>query len=287
MRISESSTIELSQTRFPDRLPLPRVWTHNIGRRLFFALVTVQGLGAFALITLVVMFKKFGSARQVIWPLVRQEIYRSCARLLPMFLGLSALLGFLVIGETVSLMKKAGVVNLIGSVMVIAVVRELGPLLTAMLVLARVGSANVIELGTARARGEVEALESLGIDPVHYFVVPRVIGMALGVFALTVYVILGALVSGYLWVFVQDIPLLPGDYFRELAGALSYMDFILLALKTCGFGLIISVVTCYHGLAQPLRLEEVSLATVRAVGQSVVACVLLDAALIVVYLLAP
>ena len=95
--------------------------------------------------------------------------------------------------------------------------------------LARIGTANVVELGTARAMGEVEALEALGIDPVHYLVVPRVIGMALGVFSLTVYLILGALVSGYLWAFVQDVPLRPGDYFRQLAGALSGLDFALLA----------------------------------------------------------
>jgi len=68
--------------------------------------------------------------------------------------------------------------------MVAVVVRELGPLLTAMLVLARSGSSNVIELGTARALGEVEALEALRIDPIHYVVMPRVIGMALAVFAL-------------------------------------------------------------------------------------------------------
>src|SRR5207244_10172738 len=99
--------------------------------------------------------------------------------------------------------------------------RELGSLLTALLVLARIGTANVIELGTARALGEVEALEALGVDPVHYLVVPRVIGMAVGTFSLTVYLILGALLSGYLWAFVQDVPLRPGDYFRKLTGSLS------------------------------------------------------------------
>lgn len=286
MRISDLAKIEISQTLFLKDLPSPRVWTDRLGRQLFFALLTIRGLGAFALITLVVLFTKFGVAREVIRPLVVREMYRSCARLLPMFLGLSCVLGFLVIGETVSLMSRAGVAGLVGKVMIIAVVRELGPLLTAMLVLARIGAANVIELGTARARGEVEALEALGIDPVHYLIVPRVLGMALGVFALTVYVILGALISGYLWVFVQDVPMLPGDYFRALAAAAQGLDFAVLALKTCGFGAIISVVTCYHGLAQPLRQDEVARATIRAVGQSVVACVLLDALFIVIYLIA-
>jgi phospholipid/cholesterol/gamma-HCH transport system permease protein len=106
----------------------------------------------------------------------------------------------------------------------------------------------------------------------------------LGVFSLTVYLILGALISGYLWAFIQDVPLRPVDYFRQLAGALRGVDFALLALKTLAFGFIIAVVTCYHGLAQPLRLEEVSQATVRAVAQSVIACVLVDALFIIIYL---
>ena len=153
-----------------------------------------------------------------------------------------------------------------------------------MLVLARVGTANVIELGTARALGEVEALEALGIDPVHYLIVPRVIGMSLGIFSLTVYLILGSLASGWLFAFLQDVSLTPGDYFKQIAGALGWLDFALLALKTVTFGFFIAIVTCYHGLAQPLRLEDVSRVAVRAVTQGVVVCVLVDAVFIVLYL---
>jgi phospholipid/cholesterol/gamma-HCH transport system permease protein len=241
-------------------------------------------LGAFALITLGVMLTKAGAARRLIGPLICREIARAGLRLLPMFLFVSAALGLLVIGQAVSWLTRVGAINYLGTIMVIVVVRELGPLVTALLVLARIGTANVVELGTARALGEVEALEALGIDPVHYLVVPRVLGMAVGVFCLTVYLILGALFSGYLWAFLQDVPLQPGDYFTQLAGALSGLDFALLGTKTCAFGAIIAVVTCYHGLAQPLNLEEVSGATVRAVAQSVIACVLLDAIFILIYL---
>jgi phospholipid/cholesterol/gamma-HCH transport system permease protein len=263
---------------------LPRSYTNYIGRLIFRFLFTVQGIGAFALITLGVMISKFGRASHVIRPLVRREIARSGVRLLPMFLFLSAALGLLVIGQAVSWLSRVGAVDYLGVVMVVVVVRELGPLITAMLVLARIGTANVVELGTARATGEVEALEALGIDPVHYLVVPRVAGMALGTFALTVYLIIGALVSGYVWAFLQDVPLRPDQYLNQLAGALSGLDFALLALKTVAFGTIIATVTCYHGLAQPLRIEEVSSATVRAVAQAVIACVLVDALFIVIYL---
>ena len=284
MQKGNASTIESPHVRFLLRMPLPKTFSNYIGRELFRLLVTVQGLGAFALITIGVMLRKFRVARHVIRPLVFQEISRAGLKLLPMFLFMSAALGLLVIGQSVSWLTRVGAINYLGAIMVLVVVRELGPLLTALLVLARVGTANVIELGTSRAMGEVEALEALGIDPVHYLVVPRVAGMAVAVFSLTVYLILGALISGYLWAFLQDVPLRPSDYFRQLTGSLSGLDFALLATKTTAFGFVIAIVTCYHGLAQPLRLEEVSFATVRAVAQSVVACVLIDAIFIVIYL---
>jgi phospholipid/cholesterol/gamma-HCH transport system permease protein len=255
-----------------------------MGRRLLRFLLTARGLGAFALITLGVVLTKTRTAHRVVWPLMAQEISRAGVRLLPMFLFVSVALGLLVIGQSVSWLTRVGAINYLGTIMVVTVVRELGPLLAGLLVLARIGTANVVELGTIRATGEVEALEALGIDPVHYLVVPRVIGLALGVFALTVYLILGALISGWLWAFIQDVPLRPAEYFRQLAGALNVMDFALLALKTLCFGFIIAIVTCYHGLAQPLRLEEVSYATVRAVAQSIIACLIIDGLFIVIYL---
>ena len=256
-----------------------------VGRKLFRLIETIQGLGAFALITLVVMFTKFNVAARVVHPLIRIQITRAGVRLVPMISFLAAALGLVIIGQTVLLLTRVGVAQLVGTIMVTVVVRELGPIVAALLVMARMGTATVVELGTTRALGEVEALEALGVDPIHYLVVPRVLGMGLAIFSLTVYLILGALFSGYLFAFLQDVNLTPGQYSRLIASALNWWDFILLALKTFSFGVLIAIVTCYHGLAQPLRLEEVSNATVRAVAQCVIGCVLLDALFIIVYLL--
>jgi phospholipid/cholesterol/gamma-HCH transport system permease protein len=266
--------------------PLPRSYTDYLGREIFLLLLTAQGLAAFALITLGVLLRKLGAASGLMRPRLRQEINRAGASLLLMFVFVALALGFLVVGQTVAALARVGATDYLGSTMVIVVVRELGPLLTAMLVLARVGTANVIELGTARALGEVEALEALGIDPVHYLILPRVAGMALGVFALTIYLVIGALASGCLFAFLANVPLTPGDYFRQIAGALTWLDFALLALKTMAFGFFIAIVTCYHGLAQPLRLEDVSRVAVRAVTQGIIVCVLIDAVFIVLYLMA-
>lgn len=273
-----------SEKLWLQRAPLPQSYTNFLGRKIFLFLLTVQGLAAFALITLGVIVRKFNVAAHVVHPLVWRQISRAGVRLLPLYLFMAVALGFLVIGQTFAVAAKYGAVDYIGTIMVTTVVRELGPLMAATLALARVGTANVIELGTARALGEVEALEAAGIDPVHYLIAPRVIGMTIGVFCLTVYLILVTVLSGYLFVFLQNVPLTPHDYFEEVAGSLSWLDFALLALKSGLFGFFIGIVTCYHGLAQPLRLDEISRLAVRAISQGIVVCVFIDALFFLLYL---
>jgi phospholipid/cholesterol/gamma-HCH transport system permease protein len=284
MRPAGVNVTEESDTSFWTRRPRHASWLNLPGRKLVRFLFAVQGLGAFALISLGVLFRKIGVARAIVHPLILQQIFRAGLRLLPMAAFLAIALGFIIIGQTVAVLTRVGAHQLLGTIMVTIVVREVGPLLTAILILCRAGTATVVELGTARALGEVEALEVLGIDPIHYFVVPRLIGMAVGMLTLTVYLILGALLSGYLWAFLQDVPLSPVDYFRQMANAFQLLDFVLLAAKTIGMGSAIALVTCFHGLAQPLSISEVSRATVRAVGQSIVACALLEALFLVIYL---
>ena len=121
-----------------------------MGRKAFLFLMTMQGLAAFALITLGVILRKFGVAPNVIRPRIRQEIGRAGMSLLPMFLLIALALGFVVVGQTIAALAKVGQITFLGSAMVVVIVRELGPLIAAMLVLARVGTANVIELGTDR-----------------------------------------------------------------------------------------------------------------------------------------
>jgi phospholipid/cholesterol/gamma-HCH transport system permease protein len=277
----------LVDSSIPAHTPQPafyRLYLNWIGRLILQVIRTVHGLGAFALITFAVTATKFWRASALVHPLVVNQIARAGVRLLPMVTFLAFALGLVVIGQTVSLLNRVGAQDYAGIVMVTAIVRELGPLVTALLVLARVGTANVIELSTNRATGEVEALEALGIDPIHYLVMPRVLGLAISIFSLTVYMIIVALVSGYLFAFIQDVPLQPGEYFDQLAAALRWEDFALLALKTLSFGTIIAIVTCYQGLARPVRLGQVAEVTTRAVVESVVACVVLDSLFIVVYL---
>lgn len=259
-------------------------YVETTGQRILRFCGVLHELIAFAMITLAVVLTKVNRSRRVIHPLIYEHVWNAGVRLFPMVGFIAIALGLVIIGQTVALLSRVGAQEYIGTVMVTVVVREIGPLLTAILVLARSGTSNAVELGTARALGEVEALESLGIDPIHYLVTPRVIGLSAAVFCLTTYLILIATASGYLFAFLQDVPLTPAAYFSQIGDALRWQDFVLLALKTTLFGVIIAVVNCYHGLARPLNIEDVSRVTTSAVVQSVIGCVLVDALFLVGYL---
>lgn len=255
------------------------------GLRLLPALATARRIGAFALITLATLVQKRGVAGRVIHPLIARQLVRAGIRPLWIVCLLGVALGLVIVSQTLELLVQVGQVKLTGPLLVTVVVREIGPLATALVVLSRVGTAMVTELGMARATGEVEALEALGIDPIHYLVVPRVLGVTAGVFALAVYLILTALASGYAFAFLRGLPLRPGEYFGLVAESLSWVDFPLLGLKTLAFGLLNSMIICYQGLAQPVRLDEVGGATARTVAQCFVAVIALDALFIGVYFL--
>jgi phospholipid/cholesterol/gamma-HCH transport system permease protein len=251
-----------------------------LGRSTLAWLQTARAILAFTLITFGSAVRHGFRASRAVRPLIRHQIWQAGIRLLPLTGFIAFSLGVVVIGQTIALLDRLGAEAFVGTIMVSAIVRELGPLTVAMLVLTRVGAAHVIELGTTRALGELEAFESLGIDPLHYLVVPRIIGMATAAFALTVYLLLITLTAGYLFAFVQNVALTPGAYVRQLSLALGWGDFPLLVFKSLGFGALIGATTCYHGLARPLQLEQLAQVTSRALVHGVAGCVLFDVLLI-------
>src|ERR1700679_4195095 len=99
MRGNLAKAFELTNTQVFRGAALPKSYTDYLGRKLFLALLTMQGLGAFALITLGVILSKFNVAKNVIHPRIRQEFVRAGVAMLPMFFFLSLALGFLVVGQ--------------------------------------------------------------------------------------------------------------------------------------------------------------------------------------------
>src|SRR6266513_5150401 len=154
--------------------------------------------------------------------------------------------------------------NLVGSVVALSLTRELAPVLTALMVTGRVGSAMAEELGTMRVTEQIDALTALGTEPVQYLVVPRVTASVL---MLPLLVILGDFVGmygGYL-VAVQLLGANPITYIENSFQYLEISDVTSGIIKAAVFGLIFSLLACVRGYYTEGGAEGVGRATTRAV----------------------
>lgn len=152
-------------------------------------------------------------------------------------------------------------------ILVSIVIKELGVLLTAFIVVARSGTAISTELGNMVVNKEVDALLSFGIPPISYLVIPRVLGMIISVCFLTVYFISAALFG--VWIisfFFTPINLIV--FLQNVALEIDFLDISLVLFKTVIFGLIISVISCFQGLSVAVATTEVPQRTIRTVVSS-------------------
>lgn len=187
------------------------------------------------------------SVRRLFGRVLVMQVRFTAVDAMPIIAGLALLIGALVIAQAHAQAVRLGVGEALGELLASVVVRELGPMLAAIIVVARSGTAIASELATARVMGEVTALEALGVDPVQYMVIPRLAGCAVSVALLAVYFDALAIFSGLVatsWL----AGLSPMDYLDSLRLGMSMWDVGLVALKGATFGLVTAAVCCWAGL---------------------------------------
>ena len=168
---------------------------------------------------------------------------------LPALTLISFVFGFIVIVQALPAVVDVGAHQWIGTILVLTIVREFGPLLTGMVVINRSGTAIATELAVNKARGEIEVLEAMGIDPFNFIVVPRMIGGAIAVFSLVIYFDLVALIGGFI-VASPRLALTFETFVQHFVDALSGKDVALSVIKSVIIGTSIPLIACYHGLLQ-------------------------------------
>jgi len=193
---------------------------------------------------------------------------------------LAAILAFLVISQSIRQLGRFGAVDNLGTIMVVAVIRELGPLLTALIVVSRSGTAIAAEMATNRVMGEVTALEAMGIDPYIYLVLPRMLGAIVSVATLMVVFDAEALLSGYVAATVNGMAL--SRYTAIVLKTLSAKDVWLTLAKGVFFGAAVALFCSYHGLAVKAGPTEIPQAVTRGVVATIVAIFVLSALFVAV-----
>jgi phospholipid/cholesterol/gamma-HCH transport system permease protein len=201
------------------------------------------------------------------------------------FTGIEALGAVSVIAMLAGIVITTQVTSLVGQnarlmaeIMLWTVVRELGPLLTAIVIVARSSSATASELATMNIRGEMDALRLLGIPPRDYLVVPRVTGITLSVAAVTIYFQAVAILVGLAFA-ASMLPISFGSYIGAMMEVVTLHEVWVSFLKGLVFGFVISGTSCYYGLGARGSVTAVPRAATRAVMRNLITVFLLDGAI--------
>jgi len=174
-----------------------------------------------------------------------------------------------------NLLPQFGQSQLMYSILIVIITRELGPLLTAFVITARSGTAIATQLGTMVVDHEIEAYIAVGLNPISYLVVPRFIGVVVSMVVLTLYFNIFGLLGSYIVVqVIKPIPI--GEYFGALMSTLTLSDVASGLIKALVFGVIVSVVSTYQGFAVNRASTEVPVAGIKAVGKSFILIIVAD-----------
>jgi len=172
--------------------------------------------------------------------------------------------------------------RLIYTLLIIIITRELGPLLTAFIIIARSATAIATEIAGMVISHEIEAYISVGVDPIEHLAVPRFLGVTISLFMLNVFFNIFGLAGSYAVAQVFN-PVPASVYFGNLLGILTLPDLLISIIKSIAFGMLISVVAINRGLAVERASTEVPVAGLRAVGAAFGWCISVDILLSALY----
>lgn len=183
---------------------------------------------------------------------------------LPVILITATFTGLVLALQSYTGFKRFNAESMVGTVVALSMTRELGPVLTGLIVAGRAGSAMAAELGTMRVTEQIDALYTLATDPVKYLVVPRFIAGLIMLPLLTIICDITGIFGGY-FISVNILGTNPTLYIRRTQQYLELDDIYSGLLKACAFGMIIAIISCYQGFYTRGGAEGVGRATTKAV----------------------
>jgi phospholipid/cholesterol/gamma-HCH transport system permease protein len=252
----------------------------NIGRLVIQGMDHVIMLHGFAGSILIRMVQRRRAGRVLVRRAIIEQIYFTAVQALPVLIPVALMIGTALI---IQLAKVAGQYDL-GRTVVILIVRETGPFLTALLVILRSATAVTIETSYMKVLHEFEALEMAGIDPLRAICLPRLAGITTAMLGLFVVFDLVSILGGYMTVWaVTHIPM--SDFLSQIGKAITLHDIAASLLKAIFFGAIITVNSLYRGLESKRQITEIPRATSQAAMESFLYCLAANIAISVAFYL--
>ena len=231
----------------------------NLGRKVLSFLYFLGGLASLSAQAIYLTFTP---------PFKKDRIFEQAKKAgydsLPIVSLVALFIGFIFALQTAYFMQRIGSEIYIASLVALSVVRELGPVITALVVAGRVGAAITAELGSMQVTEQIDALETLATNPIKYLVVPRFLALSIMLPLLTLYADAIGIFGSYL-ICVYKLGISSSMYLHVTFDALLYKDLFTGLFKTIFFGMIIAIVSCYEAFNVEGGAEGVGRATTRSV----------------------
>ncbi len=243
-------------------LRISRFLINRVWRKILYILELIE-----MLISAIELFIIKRKERKVIKPIIAKQILFTGFDALKLIGIIGLVLGGLILFLASNLSQTLFFErNFIGVMMSQILLREIAPLFTAIILIGRTGTAVATEIGNMVVNDEVDALESLGVDPIHYLVTPRVIGITISLVFLVIYFFFIGLIGGYLFTnLFFDLQLALDEYLNVVFAEMSLIDIGMALLKSLFFGIFISVIACHKALKIKKSITQVPIVTSQTV----------------------
>ncbi|MBM3246211.1 MAG: ABC transporter permease [Candidatus Omnitrophica bacterium] len=212
-------------------------------------------------------------------PLKGERVFEQVKKIgvdsLPITSTVALFIGIIMALQTAVLMQRLGSEMYIASIVALSLVRELGPVITALVVAGRVGAAITAEIGSMQVTEQVDALQTLATNPIKYLVVPRLLALSLMLPVLTLYADIIGIMGGWL-ICVHKLGISSQMYLNITFDALLFKDLFTGLFKTVIFGMLIAFVSCYEGFNVEGGAEGVGSATRNAVVKAFILIIMAD-----------
>ena len=251
-------------------------WVERIGRRAISSLSETWSLFGTLKDAILYDFAPGVAAKRLVHGIMLTQVMFTGVQALSLVSAIGVLIGASIIIQTNMMVPADG--ELIGRVLVAVVLRELAPLITAIVVAGRSGTAIATELGNMKVNSEVLALSSLGVDPLRYVVLPRMVGCVVSVVALMIYFSIVSLSAAFAIGILSSGASL-SSFQQGVSGSVMPHDLALFFAKGLGLGTIVGWLSCHFGLQVNSSPTEVPQQASRAVVMSLLGCVIYNTAL--------
>ncbi len=203
------------------------------------------------------------------------EIVKAGYNAVPIVAVISLFVGIILALQAAYQLRRVGALIYVANLVGVSITRELGPILTAIIVAGRSGSAFAAEIGSMKSAEEVDALITMGINPVRFLVAPKLLALMLMLPALTVFSDMIGIFGGFI-LSTTVIGLHPYNYFQQSVNALLVKDVMTGLVKAWAFGIVITIVGAYQGFKVEGGAEEVGRRTTASVVASIFLVIVFD-----------